>query len=92
MVAEVLHLAHLVEHDGVAEVDVGRGRIEPELDPQRLAARELDGELGLDQELVRPVFEDRDLLGDGNGHVRPPSLRAGPAPRHVPASASGPVA
>ena len=80
VVAEVLHPAHLVEHDGVADVDVGRGRIESQLDPQRLAARELGGELGLDQELVGPVLEDRDLLGDGHGHVRPPSLRAGPAP------------
>ena len=37
-VLEVLHLAH--EH-GVAEVDVGRGGIEADLDRERLAAREL---------------------------------------------------
>ena len=36
-VARVLELAQLLEHDGVAEVDVGGGRVEPELDPQRTA-------------------------------------------------------
>jgi hypothetical protein len=34
---QVLELAHLVEHDGVADVDVGRRRIQAELDAQRLA-------------------------------------------------------
>ena len=35
--AEVLELAQLLQHDGVAEVDVGRGRVEPELDAQLAA-------------------------------------------------------
>ena len=39
-VAGVLELAQLRQHDGVAEVDVGRGRVEPELDAQRAALRE----------------------------------------------------
>ena len=33
----VLELAQLLEHDRVAEVDVGGGRVEAELDPQRPA-------------------------------------------------------
>ena len=33
--AGLLELAQLLEHDRVAEVDVGRGRVDAELDPQR---------------------------------------------------------
>jgi murein DD-endopeptidase MepM/ murein hydrolase activator NlpD len=44
LVPQVLQLAHLVEHHGVADVDVGRGGVQPELDAQRLA-----GGLGLGQ-------------------------------------------
>ena len=40
-VAEVLELAQLLEHDREAEVDVRRGRVDPELDPQRPAERQL---------------------------------------------------
>ena len=40
-VAGVLELAQLLQHDGVAEVDVRGGRVEPELDAQRAAARQL---------------------------------------------------
>ena len=40
-VAGVLELAQLLQHDGVPEVDVRGGRVEPELDPQRAAARQL---------------------------------------------------
>jgi hypothetical protein len=36
-VPQVLQLAQLVQHHGVAEVDVGRRRVQPELDAQRLA-------------------------------------------------------
>ena len=46
-VTEVLELAQLLEHDGVAEVDVGRGRIDTELDPQRPALRLGCYQLGL---------------------------------------------
>ena len=38
-VAGVLELAQLAQHDRVAEVDVGRRRVDPELDPQRPALR-----------------------------------------------------
>ena len=36
-VTEVLELPHLVDEHGVAEMQVGRGRIEARLDAQRLA-------------------------------------------------------
>ena len=35
VVAGVLELAQLLQHDRVSEVDVGRGRVDPELHPQR---------------------------------------------------------
>ena len=38
-VAEVLELAQLAQHDRVAEVDVRRGGVDPELDPQGAAPR-----------------------------------------------------
>jgi len=31
---QVLELAHLVQDDGVADVDVGRGRVQAQLDPK----------------------------------------------------------
>ncbi len=69
---QVLHLPHLVQHDGVADVDVRRGRVEPELDPQRLAGRpgalQLGGDFGFDQEFVRAAFEYLELVFDVDGH------------------------
>ena len=38
--ARILELAQLLEHDRVAEMHVGGGRVEAELDPQRAAFRE----------------------------------------------------
>ena len=38
--AEVLELAEFFKRDGVAEVDVRRGGIDAELDPQRTAEAE----------------------------------------------------
>ena len=54
--AEILQLAHLVQHDRVADVDVGRGRIEAKLDAQRLAAR------GAARELLREFVFDQQLV------------------------------
>ncbi|ABA51107.1 hypothetical protein BURPS1710b_3413 [Burkholderia pseudomallei 1710b] len=73
--AEILQLAHLVQHDRVAEVDVGRRRIEAQLDAQRLvrrrAFRELLRELFLDQQLVNTALRDgermADFIGDREG-------------------------
>ena len=48
-VPQVLQLAHLVQHHGVADVDVGRGRVQAQLDAQRHA-----GGFGARQ-LVQPV-------------------------------------
>ena len=39
LVTEALELAHLVDEHRVAEMQIGRGRIESRLDPQRLTAR-----------------------------------------------------
>ncbi len=71
--AEILELPQLVELNRVPEVEIGPGRVEPFLDPQRLAARELPGELGGDQELVGAALEDGHLMFDigGHGGVRP---------------------
>ena len=44
--AELLEVLHLPDHDRVAEVNVGRGRIETDLDRERLAAAELRFQIG----------------------------------------------
>jgi hypothetical protein len=69
-VAEILQLLELVELNRVAQMKIGTGRIEAFLDPQRLAALELRGELGLDDQLVGAAFEDGELLGDVDPPVR----------------------
>ena len=46
-VAEVLELAQLLQHDRVAEVDVGRGRVDPELDAQLAPVARGGRQLGL---------------------------------------------
>ena len=59
---QVLELPHLVEHHRVAQVDVGRRGIEPQLDAQRLAAAFGLGELAhpvvLGQQLVAATPRD----------------------------------
>ena len=49
--ARLLKGAKLVEHHHVPEVDVGGGRIDPQLDPKRPPALELLGEPALGQRL-----------------------------------------
>ena len=70
--SQVLHLAHLVQHDRVAEVNVGRGGVETQLDAQRrlchLRARKLGGNFRLDQELVGTTLENGELVFDVSGH------------------------
>ena len=65
LVAQVLQLAHLVQHNGVAKVQVGCGRIQAQFDAQRYAAlfgaRQFLGELTFNQQLVDTAF------GDGEG-------------------------
>ena len=52
-VAELLELAELAQHDREAEVDVGGGRVDAELGPQRAAGRELAAQIGLGDEIDR---------------------------------------
>ena len=53
--AELLEVLHLPDHDRVAEVDVGRGGIEADLDRQRLAAAELRLQIVAFDEIDRPL-------------------------------------
>ena len=64
-VTELLELAQLAQHDREAEVDVGRGRVDAELDPQRAAGAELAPEVGLGDEVDRAGAQDAELLVDG---------------------------
>ena len=66
-VAELLELAELAQHDGEAEVDVGRGRVDAELGPQRAAGAELAAEVGLGDEVDGSGAEDAQLIVDGGG-------------------------
>ncbi len=64
---EILQLAQLVQHHRVAKVNVGRGRIEPELATQWLAGRrracQLVREFAFNQEFVAAA------LGNGQGAI-----------------------
>ena len=55
-------LAQFVDQHGVAEVQIGRGRIETGLDAQRPAGLQLVDELGLDQQFVAAAFDDFELF------------------------------
>ncbi len=70
-VPEVLKGAELLEHDRVPQVDVGRGRIHAELDPQRPAALELLGQASLGQRVDRAREHARRALPP----LRTPLLR-----------------
>ena len=67
-VAELLELAQLAQHDGEAEVDVGRGGVDPELRPERPAGAELAAQVGLADEIDGARAEDAELLVDGGAH------------------------
>src|SRR5262249_21464909 len=69
VMAEVLELPQLVELDRVTQVQVRARRIEAFLDPQRLAALELGGQLGLHQQLVGASLENGELVGDVGRHA-----------------------
>ncbi len=53
----LLKLGQLGEHDHVAEMDVGGGRIDPQLHPERLALGELLLECAIRQGLVGPAHQ-----------------------------------
>src|SRR6185369_15606963 len=93
VVAEVLELAQLAQHHGVAEVQVGRGRIEAELDAQRLPARdrlrealrELLPLLAVDHAVQEQPRLPLDLGRRRVAHRPPPST---PRPKRIPSSDS----
>jgi hypothetical protein len=67
-VAQVLELAQFVQYDGVAEVQVGRRRVQAQLDAQRRAALfrtgQFLGKFALDQQLIDAA------LGDGESFLK----------------------
>jgi hypothetical protein len=72
-VAEVLELAQLLEHDRVAEVDVGGGRVEAELRPQRPAFGQALLQRALWEAIHRITCEmGRRAGGLGSGFCHPP--------------------
>jgi hypothetical protein len=70
--AQVLQLAHLVEHHGVAQVNVGRGRVQAQLDAQRHAGGFGPGQLldplVLGQQLIDSAQSDFQRLVHSVGH------------------------
>jgi hypothetical protein len=66
-VAEVLELPQLLQHDGVAEVDVGGRRVQAELHAKRTAARQPLGEGPAGQVLDGVSRELRRRLGGLRG-------------------------
>jgi hypothetical protein len=50
-VARILEGAHPLERDRMADVDLGRGDVDAELDPQRPTLRELALELALGKDV-----------------------------------------
>jgi hypothetical protein len=65
---EVLQLAHLVEHDRMPQVDVGRRRVQAELDAQgraaRAAAGQLGGKLGRDEQFIAAALSHTQIMGN----------------------------
>jgi hypothetical protein len=58
----------LVDYHGMSQVQVGRGRVEAELDPELSPARELPRELFLDDQLVGAPTDGLNGLPNGR-HV-----------------------
>ena len=61
-VARALKVAQLLERQAVTEMQIGRGRIHPELDAQRPSERDLRRELGRRNNFGRPAGERRRLF------------------------------
>ena len=59
---EILQLAHLIEHHRMAKMQIGRGRIEPELDPQMAASLKLFLHFRLKDQLFGATFDNVELL------------------------------
>src|SRR5690606_6969963 len=63
---KILQLPHLVQHHGMAQMDVWRSGIQPQLDAQRraagMAAGQLGCELGFNQKFVAAPFGYAQML------------------------------
>ena len=66
---ESLELPHLVEQHGMAEMQIGRGRIETGLDAQAPAALQTLREFGFEQNFVRTAPQERQCFSRC-GHAR----------------------
>ena len=64
LVAEALEVAQLVDDHRVAEVQVGRGRVQPQLDAQGPSLRELFRQLVLDDQLVAAAPDEFECFLD----------------------------
>ena len=73
--AKLLEVAQLVDDHGMAEVQIGRGGVEPQLDAQLPPGGEFLFELCLDDQLVRAPTDGLDGLLNG-GHIRLPRVIA----------------
>jgi hypothetical protein len=69
VVAEILKMPQLVDQDGMAKMQVRRGRVETGLDAQGAAGLEFFDEFGLDQQFVGAALDQRQL-GVDIDHVR----------------------
>ena len=75
---EILKLLELAQANRVAQMDVRRGRVDPQLDAQGLAARQLLGEFLLAVNGDCAAFEDIELYGNGeHGNRRRDSVSRG---------------
>ncbi len=61
-VAHILEVLHLAQEHGMPEVEVGRGRVEADLDLQRPARRDALAELFLPDDLHEALFQVCDLF------------------------------
>ena len=59
--ALLLEPGELSEHDDMPQMYVRRGRVYPELHPERVARGELFGELPLGEHLLRSAREDLEV-------------------------------
>ena len=64
MVTQILKLAHFIDHHGVAQVQVGRGRVHTQLYVQRTPKFQFCDKLRLNQYFVRAATDDAHLFGD----------------------------
>ena len=60
--ARILKVAQLLERQAVTEMQIGRGRIHPELDPERPAQRDFGRELGRRNDLAAAPGERGSLF------------------------------